>query len=65
MRHVALLIFCVLCLLAVASPDYAGLGNRIEPRVLGLPFSLTWNLLWVGLSFTALGLYHLTRGDEG
>ena len=64
MRHVALFAFCVVCLIAVASPDYAGVGNRIEPRWFGMPFSLTWNLLWVALSFTVLGVYHLTAKDE-
>ena len=52
--------FAILCMIAVAGPDYAGLGNRVEPFVLGLPFSLFWNVLWVALSFFALGAYHVT-----
>lgn len=64
MRDLALAAFCALCLLALASPEYLGVGNRISPRILGLPLSLAWNVLWVGLSFAALGLYHLTSGDE-
>ncbi len=64
MRHAALFIFCLACLIAVASPEYGGLGNRIDPMVGGLPFALLWNILWVGLSFVALGLYHLSDGDS-
>ncbi len=64
MRHLALLAFCLVCLYALAAPDYGGLGNRIEPRWLGLPFTLTWNLLWIGLSFVVLGAYHLVCGHE-
>lgn len=64
-RDLALLGFSLICLVAVAGPDYAGLGNRLEPRLFGLPFSLTWNLLWVAASFLALGLYHLVaRGED-
>lgn len=64
MRTALLAAFCALCLAAVAGPDYLGVGNRVDPRVLGLPFSLVWNLIWVALSFGALGLYHLTGRDE-
>lgn len=65
MRHAALFVFCLVCLIAVAAPEYAGLGNRVRPMWLGLPFSLIWNVLWVGLSFFGLGLYHLTDRQEG
>ena len=65
-RPVALLfgLAAVVCLLAVAAPEYAGLGNRIEPRILGVPFSLMWNVGWVGLSFIGLGLFHWLTGGE-
>ena len=39
------------------------LGNRIEPYVLGLPFSLAWVVGWVLLSFVALVAYHSTGQD--
>ncbi len=64
MRHAALFIFCLVCLIAVASPGYGGLGNRIDPMVWGLPFALLWNMLWVALSFVALGLYHLSDKES-
>lgn len=64
MRHLALAALCGLCLVAVAAPDYAGLGNRVNPRIFGMPFSLTWNVLWVAVSFVGLGAYHLTSKDE-
>jgi hypothetical protein len=64
-REGALSVFALVCLGAVAGPEYGGVGNRVTPFVLGLPFSLFWNALWVGLSFVALGAYHLSgpRGD--
>ena len=36
---------------------YAWAGERIEPRVLGLPFAMAWNVGWVFASFVALLLY--------
>lgn len=53
--------FVVICLLALTWPGYAWLGASVEPYVLGLPFSLAWNALWVTLSFVALLLYHGSR----
>jgi hypothetical protein len=48
----------VCCVGALTWPGYAWLGNRIEPFVLGLPFSLAWVVGWVLASFAALVLYH-------
>ena len=72
---VALALFALVCLAAITWPGYAclevaGLGARGEPFVLGLPFSLAWNLAWVVLSFVALGLHYSVGrrargGDEG
>ena len=60
--------FVVCCIGALTWPGYAWLGNRIEPFVLGLPFSLAWVFGWVLASFVALALYHATdrerRGEE-
>lgn len=55
---------CALTLFAVTWPGYAWLGNRIEPFVLGLPFSLAWLIGWVLAMLIALVLYEraLTRG---
>ncbi len=49
--------FCATTLLALTWPAYAWVGNRIEPRVLGLPFSLSWIVAWIVASFLALVLY--------
>ena len=53
-------LYAVCCIGAVTWPGYAWLGNRIEPYVLGLPFSLAWIIGWILLSFVALVLYHTT-----
>ncbi|MDR7075131.1 hypothetical protein J2Y03_000119 [Neobacillus niacini] len=41
------------------------LANRIEPYVLGLPFSMFWTVLWVILSsLTIFILYRFDQHDE-
>jgi len=55
--HVLFGTFVAVCLAALVWPVYAWAGERIEPRVLGLPFALTWNVGWVVASFVALLLY--------
>lgn len=64
LRHTLLLLFALICLFAIAGPDYGLVGNRLTPTVLGVPFSLFWNVLWVGLSFGALFAFHLADGGE-
>jgi len=49
--------YLLVCLLALVWPVYAWAGDRIEPRVLGLPFAFAWNILWVAASFLALLAY--------
>lgn len=61
LRNLLFGLFLLVSLIAVASPNYAGLGNRIEPFVFGLPCSLFWNGAWVVLSFFALLAYYLTE----
>lgn len=61
LRNVLYAAFCLTCLFALTWPGYAMFGNRIDPRVFGLPFSLFWNVLWILLSFAAIGAYHATR----
>jgi len=53
-------LYALCCLAAITWPGYDWLGNRIEPYVLGLPFSLAWVVGWVLLSFVALVAYHST-----
>jgi TRAP-type C4-dicarboxylate transport system permease small subunit len=52
-------------------PVYGWLGNRVAPRVLGLPFSLVYVLLIITANFLALALLYRSRAidhaelDEG
>jgi len=38
------------------------LVNRVEPRVLGLPFFLAWLFVWVLLTPAFLGLVYFIEG---
>ena len=42
-------------------PIYPWLGNRIEPRVFGLPFSLTWILGVIAANFVVLLVLYRLR----
>jgi hypothetical protein len=64
-RNLLFATYVVSCLLALTWPGYGLFGNRIEPYVLGIPFSLAWVLCWVGLTFAVLVLYHTTRPRTG
>ena len=56
--HVLYALYVLVCLAALVWPVYAWVaGDRIEPRVFGLPFAFAWNVLWVCLSFAALLAY--------
>jgi len=59
-RNALFAIYTVVCLAALAWPGYAWFGNRIEPFVLGLPFSFAWVVGWVVMTFVVLTVYHLT-----
>ena len=63
-RNVLFAIYAVVCLAALTWPGYAWFGNRIEPFVLGLPFSLVWIVGWVVMTFAVLTAYHATRGGR-
>lgn len=43
----------------IGAPWFA---NRIEPRILGLPFLLAWIVLWVLL--TSLTMWYIGRRDD-
>jgi TRAP-type C4-dicarboxylate transport system permease small subunit len=68
-RDVLLAIYVVVCIAALVWPGYDWFGNRIEPFVLGVPFSLAWVAGWVLLTFVVLSVYHLSapreRGRDG
>jgi hypothetical protein len=57
-------VFFLLFVLAVTWPGMIPF-NRIEPLVLGLPFSMAWIALWVALSFLVLLLVDRTEGSDG
>lgn len=63
-HHVLFALFLVGSFLAQTWPVYAWAGTRIEPRVLGLPFSFAWVIGWVGATFVALALYHRASERE-
>lgn len=51
----------VLSAAALVWPVYPWLGNHIEPRVLGLPWSLVWVLLVIAANFVVLLLLYRWR----
>jgi hypothetical protein len=51
-------VFVVVLLFCLIGPGYSWWGARVEPLVLGLPFSLAWHVAWVIASCLALFLYH-------
>jgi TRAP-type C4-dicarboxylate transport system permease small subunit len=58
---VLLAVYVAAGLAALVWPGYAWAGSRIEPLVLGLPFSLAWVAGWLVLTFVVVALYHWTR----
>jgi hypothetical protein len=60
--HVALAVYLTVCLAALIWPLHLHLGARIEPYVLGLPFSLAWNAGWVLLTFVVLVVFDHAQG---
>jgi uncharacterized RDD family membrane protein YckC len=49
--------YFTVCMLAFIWP-LATVGNSIEPRILGVPFIITWFLLWVLIIFAgSVGMY--------
>ena len=64
LRHILFALYAVLCLFAMTWPGYAWFGNRIEPYVLGLPFSLAWVVAWVLATFVVLTVYNVTGRES-
>ena len=63
--HVALALYALVCLTALVWPVYDLAANRLEPYVLGLPFSLAWIVGWALLTFIVLvGYYLATEGRD-
>jgi uncharacterized membrane protein YidH (DUF202 family) len=55
-------VFLVLFAVAVTWPGILPF-NRVEPKILGLPFSMVWVALWVTLC--ALVLWFVDRVEHG
>ncbi|MFT7679335.1 MAG: hypothetical protein ACI8QC_003336 [Planctomycetota bacterium] len=62
--HVALGVYLLVALLALAWPGPDLIAGRIRPFVLGLPFAMAWNTGWVVLTFLTLALYHSKVGAQ-
>ena len=65
LRNLLFALYVICCAGALTWPGYDWLGNRIEPRWFGLPFSLTWIIGWVSLTFVVLVIYHASGEREG
>ena len=58
-------VYFVLATAALVWPVYPWLGNHIEPRVFGVPFSLIWILAIITSNFCVLVvLYRLRLIDD-
>ena len=62
--HVAFGVFVGVAVLAVTWPG-AVLFGSVDPRVLGLPFSLVWIAMWIVAMFVALLWYERATGEGG
>ncbi len=60
--NLLLALYVVVCLGALTWPGSVWAGTRIEPFVLGLPFSLAWYAGWSVLTFFVLAAYHTVVG---
>ena len=60
LRNLLYGLFLLVCVASLGWPIYALFGSGIEPFILGVPFSLSWMIGWVGLSFLALLIYDRT-----
>ena len=54
------IIFAVFIALVMIFPIF-GLANRVEPRVLGMPFSMIWVIFWIGVEFVVLVAFFLSE----
>ena len=57
-------IFLVAIALVMIFPIF-GLGNRVEPRVFGMPFSMFWIIFWIGVEFVGLIAFFLIENKRG
>ena len=62
-RNALFALYVLACLSAMTWPAFDLLGNRIEPTVFGVPFTLAWVVGWVLLTFVVMVVYDAT-GEE-
>jgi len=61
----AFVVFTIAMAVVMVFPVFA-LGNRVEPFVLGLPFSMAWVIFWIGVEFVGLiAFFRYEHGTEG
>lgn len=61
----AFVVFTIAMAVVMVFPVFA-LGNRVEPFVLGLPFSMAWVIFWIGVEFIGLIVFfRYEHGAEG
>lgn len=58
-----LAVYFLCCAAALTWPGYEWAASSVEGLVLGVPFALFWNVLWVLLTFVVVLLYHLWTGE--
>ncbi len=57
------IVFVALMVLVQVFPLFA-LGNAVEPRILGLPFSFAWVIFWIFVSMVGIvALYLMDEPD--
>lgn len=55
-------LFSLALLLVLIFPVFA-VANRVQPMILGLPFSLAWIVFWIALEF--IGVIAFYRAEYG
>lgn len=63
-REAVFALLALVLLLLLIFPGYE-LGNRVEPFVLGLPFSLFWVVAGVGLAAVLVIVFYVTEPHLG
>ena len=60
----AFVCFIIAIALIMIFPIY-GLGNRVEPYVFGMPFSMFWVVFWISVEFFGvIGFFLYEHGRE-
>ena len=54
------IVFGLVIALVMIFPIF-GVANRVEPRVLGMPFSMFWVIFWIGIEFVILIVFFLSE----